>query len=149
MQNPTHHTHTTGESSDAHQPHTEHSHHGHHSMMIADFKKRFYVVLVLTVPIMLLSQMIQHWLNIHISFSGSQYVLLLLSSIVFFYGGLPFLKGWLDEMKTWKPGMMTLIGFAITVAYVYSVATIFGLKGMDFFLGACNAYINHVARALD
>src|SRR5207244_10140886 len=52
---------------------------------------------------------------------------------VFFYGGLPFLKGWFDEMKIWKPGMMTLIGFAITVAYVYSVATILGLKGMDFF----------------
>src|SRR5689334_22775126 len=130
-----HHSHTTNESSDIqqHQPHTEHSHRDHHLMMIADFKKRFYVVLILTIPIMLLSQMIQHWLNFQISFTGSQYVLLALSSIVFFYGGLPFLKGWLDEMKTWKPGMMTLIGFAITVAYVYSVATIFGLKGMDFF----------------
>ena len=112
---------------------TGHGAHDHHAMMIEDFKKRFYVVLVLTIPIMLLSQMIQHWLNIHIRFPGSQYVLLLLSSIVFFYGGWPFLKGWIDEMKTWKPGMMTLIGFAITVAYVYSVATVFGLKGMDFF----------------
>jgi len=109
-------------------------HGGHdHGAMIADFRQKFYVVLVLTIPIMLLSQMIQHWLNIHISFAGSQYVLLLLSSVVFFYGGLPFLRGWLDEMKTWKPGMMTLIGFAITVAYVYSTATVFGLKGMDFF----------------
>jgi len=106
--------------------------HDHHAM-IEDFKKRFYVTLVLTVPIMLLSQMIQHWLNIHISFPGSQYVLLVLSSVVFFYGGLPFLKGWVDEMKIRKPGMMTLIGFAITVAYVYSVATVFGLNGMDFF----------------
>jgi Cu2+-exporting ATPase len=109
--------------------HTGHDHHA----MIEDFRKRFYVVLALTIPIMLLSQMIQQWLNVHISFAGSQHVLLALSSIVFFYGGLPFLKGWLDEMKTWKPGMMTLIGFAITVSYVYSVATIFGLKGMDFF----------------
>jgi Cu2+-exporting ATPase len=112
--------------------HMNHTGHDHHAM-IEDFKKRFYVVLILTVPIMLLSQMIQHWLSIHIRFAGSPYVLLMLSSIVFFYGGLPFLKGWIDEMKTWKPGMMTLIGFAITVAYVYSVATIFGLKGMDFF----------------
>ncbi len=56
-------------------------------MMIGDFKKRFYVVLVLTIPIMLLSEMIQHWLNIHISFPGSKYVLLVLSTIVFFYGG--------------------------------------------------------------
>src|SRR5437762_3999808 len=107
--------------------------HSAHGGMIADFKKRFYVVLVLTIPIMLLSEMIQHWLNIHISFTGSQYILLLLSSIVFFYGGWPFLKGLIDEIKSWKPGMMTLIGFAITVAYVYSVATVFGLRGMDFF----------------
>lgn len=110
-----------------------HAGHDHHKMMIDDFKKRFYAVLVLTVPVMLLSEMIQHWLNIHVSFAGSQYVLLLLSSVIFFYGGLPFLKGWLNEMKAKNPGMMTLIGFAITVAYVYSVATVFGLKGMDFF----------------
>ena len=121
-----------------HEPglHTDHTHHGpghDHSMMIADFRKRFFVVLVLTIPIMLLSKMIQHWLNIDISFSGSKYVLFVLSSIVFFYGGWPFLEGWFDEMKGWKPGMMTLIGFAITVAYIYSVATVFGLNGMDFF----------------
>ena len=110
------------------------NHTGHdHNAMIEDFKKRFYVVLILTVPIMLLSQMVQQWLNIHFSFPGSQYVLLILASVVFFYGGLPFLKGLIDEMKAKNPGMMTLIGFAITVAYVYSVATIFGLKGMDFF----------------
>lgn len=110
-----------------------HTGHDHHAMMIDDFKKRFYIVLILTVPIMLLSEMIQHWLNIHISFPGNQYVLLALSSIVFFYGGMPFLKGWISEMKAKNPGMMTLIGFAITVAYVYSVATVFGLQGMDFF----------------
>jgi Cu2+-exporting ATPase len=117
---------------DHHAPHG-HEGHDHHAMMIADFKKRFYIVLILTIPIMLLSEMIQHWLNIHISFIGSQYVLLTLSSVVFFYGGWPFLKGWVDEIKIWKPGMMTLIGFAISVAYIYSVATVFGLKGMDFF----------------
>ncbi|MEO6539895.1 MAG: copper-translocating P-type ATPase [Ferruginibacter sp.] len=107
--------------------------HDHHTMMIADFKKRFYVMLILTIPIMLLSEMIQHWLNIHISFPGSKYVLLALSSIVFFYGGWPFLKGLVDEVKSKTPGMMFLIGFAITVAYIYSVAIVFGLTGMDFF----------------
>lgn len=112
---------------------TGHAGHDHHAMMIDDFRKRFYVVLLLTVPIMLLSEMIQHWLNIHISFKGSTYLLLVLSSIVFFYGGWPFLQGWWNEMKHRKPGMMTLIGFAITVAYLYSVATVFGLRGMDFF----------------
>ena len=110
-----------------------HPGHDHHAMMIRDFRKRFYVVLVLTIPIMLLSPMIQHWMNVHWEFKGSQYLLSGLSSIVFFYGGWPFLKGWFDEMKSWKPGMMTLIGFAILVAYIYSMATIFGLKGMDFF----------------
>jgi len=116
-----------------HNPPMGHAGHDHHKMMIDDFKKRFYVVLVLTIPIMLLSEMIQHWLNIHISFAGAQYILLFLSSVVFFYGGWPFLKGLVDEVKSWKPGMMTLIGFAISVAYIYSVATVFGLDGMDFF----------------
>lgn len=107
--------------------------HSSHSSGIADFKKRFYVVLILTLPIMLLSEMIQHWLNIHISFPGSKYVLLALSSVVFFYGGWPFLKGLVGEIRVKNPGMMTLIGFAISVAYIYSVATVFGLQGMDFF----------------
>jgi Cu2+-exporting ATPase len=107
--------------------------HNHHAMMITDFRKRFYVVLILTIPIMLLSEMIQHWLNLHISFTGSKYILLALSSVVFFYGGWPFLKGLVDEAKAKNPGMMFLIGFAITVAYIYSVAIVFGLEGMDFF----------------
>jgi Cu2+-exporting ATPase len=104
-----------------------------HTSMIADFKSRFYVVLILTIPIMLLSEMIQHWLNIHISFPGSKYVLLVLSSVVFFYGGWPFLKGLVNEARAKNPGMMFLIGFAISVAYIYSVAIVFGLEGMDFF----------------
>jgi Cu2+-exporting ATPase len=105
----------------------------HHAMMIADFKKRFYVVLALTLPVMLLSVQIQHWLHLDLSFSGSSYLLFAVASVVFVYGGWPFLSGWLSEMKAENPGMMTLIGFAITVAYTYSTATIFGLKGMDFF----------------
>jgi Cu2+-exporting ATPase len=111
------------------------THDGHeaHTSGIADFKKKFYVVLILTIPIMLLSEMIQHWLNIHFSFPGSKYVLFFLSSIVFFYGGWPFLKGLVGEVRAKNPGMMTLVGFAISVAYIYSVATVFGLQGMDFF----------------
>ena len=110
--------------------------HGKHNMrsgMIADFKKRFYVVLALTIPIMLLSEMIQQWLHFNIAFTGSKYMLLSLSTIVFFYGGWPFLKGLVDETKAKNPGMMFLIGFAITVAYTYSAAIVFGLQGMDFF----------------
>lgn len=109
-------------------------HGGHdHAAMINDFKRRFFVVLVLTLPIILLSPMIQQWLGVQWQFAGAMYILFGLSTVVFFYGGWPFLSGWFEEMKTLKPGMMTLIGFAITVAYVYSVATVFGLQGMDFF----------------
>jgi len=111
--------------------------HDHHKMMIADFKRRFYITLILTVPIMLLSHMIQQWLGIEINFKGSQYILFVLSSFVFFYGGMPFLKGLVSEVKNKKPGMMTLIGFAISVAYIYSVAVVFGFPGMDFFWELC------------
>ncbi len=107
--------------------------HDHHAMMIMDFKKRFFVTLILTIPILLLSPMIQHWLDVDWKFAGSGYILFALSTIVYLYGGWPFLKGWYQEMKFWNPGMMTLIGFAISVAYIYSSATVFGLEGMDFF----------------
>jgi len=106
--------------------------HDHHAM-IADYKKRFYVVLFLTIPIMLLSMMIQQFIGVNWQFTGSSYILFALSTVVFFYGGWPFLKGWVNEIKTKNPGMMFLIGFAITVAYIYSVAIVFGLHGMDFF----------------
>lgn len=107
--------------------------HAHHAGMIDDYKKRFYIVLVLGIPIMALSPMIQHWLGIDWSFTGSNYLLLALSTIVFFYGGWPFLTGLVDEVKRRSLGMMTLVGVAITVAYVYSVAIVLGLEGMDFF----------------
>lgn len=109
-------------------------HAGHdHKGMIADFKKRFYIILVLTVPIVLLSPMIQQFIGLRWYFPGSLYLQLALSTVVFFYGGWPFLKGWFYEMKDLGPGMMTLIGFAISVAYFYSAATVFGLKGAGFF----------------
>ena len=107
--------------------------HNHHAMMIADFKKRFYLVLILTIPIMLLSTMIQQLIGVDWQFKGSQYILFALSSVVFFYGGWPFFKGLVTEVKEKNPGMMFLIGFAITTAYIYSVAVVFGLEGMDFF----------------
>lgn len=108
-------------------------HHNHHEMMINDFKRRFFVSLVVTVPLLILSPMIQEWTNISISFLGSNYILFGLASFVYFYGGWPFLKGLIDELKEKKPGMMTLIAMAISVAYIYSTATVFGLSGNDFF----------------
>jgi Cu2+-exporting ATPase len=82
---------------------------------------------------MLLSEMIQHFLGVHWSFSDAPYILFALSTAVYFYGGWPFLRGLAAEVKARTPGMMFLIGFAITVAYIYSAAVVFGLKGADFF----------------
>ena len=107
--------------------------HDHHRMMIADFRKRFWVALILTLPILLLSPMIQRWLGIDWQFPGSKYLLFALSSIVYFYGGWPFIKGFFDEIKSKAPGMMTLIAMAISVAYFYSAATTFGLPGESFY----------------
>lgn len=105
-------------------------HMGHHT---EDFLKRFRICLVLTIPVLLLSEMIQHWFGYHISFAGDRFVLLGLSLIIFLYGGKPFLQGMLREIRQANPGMMTLIGIAILVAFIYSTSVIFGLKGMDFF----------------
>ena len=127
--------------------HSHHQNHGHHSESDSsaagfdkhaghhtpDFLKRFWITLVLSVPVLLLSHMIQQWLGFTIAFQGDKYVLLVLGSIIYFYGGMPFFKGFLGEVKAGAIGMMTLVALAITVAYVYSVAVVFGLPGMDFF----------------
>jgi Cu2+-exporting ATPase len=107
--------------------------HDHHRMMIEDFKKRFWVSLILSIPVLVLSPMIQGFFGFEISFVGSKYVLFILSTIIFFYGGWPFLKGFVNEIKQGAPGMMTLIAVAISVAYFYSTAVVFGLEGKMFF----------------
>jgi Cu2+-exporting ATPase len=109
------------------------NHEDHHEMMIKDFKRRFFISLVVTIPILILSPMIQEWTNISITFPGSHYLLFALATFIYFYGGWPFLKGLVDELKEKKPGMMTLIAMAISVAYLYSTAIVFGLEGNDFF----------------
>ena len=112
------------------------AHGGHnHAAMIADFRRRFWVSLALTIPILLLSPLIQHLLRLEaaLAFTGSSYVLFALSSAVYFYGGWPFLKGLFAELKTRKPAMMTLIALAISVAYFYSSAVVFGVQGEVFF----------------
>ncbi len=130
-----HHRTATAQKHEAHTKKAAHGHegHDHHTMMVDDFKKRFWISLTLTGPVLLLSEMIQYWLGFEIKFSGDKYALMALSSLIFFYGGWPFLKGLVGEIRVKNPGMMTLVGFAISVAYVYSVATVFGLRGMDFF----------------
>lgn len=107
----------------------------HHAHMVADFRKRFWVSLAITVPILFLSPMIQAFLGFEetVAFPGDIYVLWALSSAVFFYGGWPFLKGIFDELAKRQPAMMTLIAVAITTAYVYSSIVVFGLKGKILF----------------
>lgn len=134
----------TKEHNHQHEHHTQMNHggtnpphghmgHDHHKMMIEDFKKRFWISLIVTIPVLILSEMIQMFFGFHLSFVGDKYILFILSSVIFFYGGWPFLKGLRDEIAEKNPGMMTLIAMAITVAYIYSSAIIFGLSGMDFF----------------
>lgn len=108
-------------------------HAGHHEGMIADFRKRFWVVLVMSIPIVILSSMAQMLFGYHLEFTGSNIILFVLSSIVFFYGGFPFLKGAAEEFKARKPGMMMLITLAIVSAYIYSTLTTFGLEGSEFY----------------
>ncbi|MBB6449816.1 Cu2+-exporting ATPase [Geomicrobium halophilum] len=125
----------SGHEHHGHGGHSGHDHHGHgdHGDMMADFRKRFFVTVILAIPIVILSDMIQMFFNYTVAFPGDTAVELILASIVFFYGGWPFLTGLVNEIKDKSPGMMTLISLAITVAYVYSAATVFGLEGMDFF----------------
>ncbi len=116
--------------------HTPHASHSHGEGMMADYKKRLFICLFLTIPVFILTPLVQEALKLDffINFYGEQYILLIISSIVFFYGGYPFFKGFLDEIRNKIPGMMTLITVAISTAYIYSAAVTFGLMGMVFFL---------------
>ncbi|WP_144513259.1 copper-translocating P-type ATPase [Bacillus sp. FJAT-22090] len=115
------------------QTHGNKQNHNHHPHMVEDFKVRFYISLVITIPILILSPMIQMFLGVDLRFDGDMYILLALSTFVFFYGGWPFLVGAKAEFKKHNPGMMTLISLAISVAYVYSTASVFGFAKNDFF----------------
>lgn len=113
--------------------HLNHNHHDHHAMMVEDFKKRFFISVILAVPILFLSPMIQEFLGVDLRFSGDSYLLFGLATILLIYGGKPFFSGSKDELRDKSPAMMTLIALAITVAYVYSSATVFFIQGNDLF----------------
>ena len=110
-----------------------HQGHGAHGDMLQDFKRRLIVSIILTVPVLVLSHHIQLFFGFSLRFPGSEILLFLLASVVYLYGGYPFFVGFKDELKKRLPGMMTLVAVAITVAYLYSSAVVFGLSGMDFF----------------
>ncbi|MBD3345155.1 MAG: copper-translocating P-type ATPase [Chitinivibrionales bacterium] len=111
------------------------NHQGHHKHMVEDFKHRFWISLALTVPVLALSPLIQGFIGVREAwrFPGDSFLLFGFSSLIFVYGGWPFVKGLYNEMKKLQPGMMTLIGLAITVAYGYSALVTFGLEGKVFY----------------
>jgi Cu2+-exporting ATPase len=114
-----------------HDAHAGHDKHAGHS--VAMFRDRFWLSLLLTLPVVFYSEMIQEWFGYTApTFPGSEWVAPVLGTIIFFYGGSPFLKGAVQEARDRQPGMMLLIGMAITVAFVASVATTLGWFELDF-----------------
>lgn len=103
---------------DNHESHNQHSGHAHHH---GNFKAKFFVSLIFAIPIILLSPMMGVKLPFQFTFPGSEWVVLILGTILFFYGGKPFLSGGKDEIAAKKPGMMTLVALGISVAYIYSL----------------------------
>lgn len=113
-----------------HESHDHDKHAGHNPDM---FKKKFWLSFVLTIPVLIFSETIQELFNYTApTFPGSEWIPAILGTIIFFYGGLVFLKSAKAELAARQPGMMTLISLAITVAFGYSIAVSFGLEGMDF-----------------
>src|SRR5262245_4532876 len=106
-----------------------------HRAMVQDFRNRFWIAILITIPILLLTPSIQSFLGIKswFAFKGDIYILFVLSSFIYLYGGWPFIQGLLSELKKLRPGMMTLIAVAISTAYFYSVLVVFGLTGEIFF----------------
>lgn len=125
--------HSHNEDHKQHENHENYTHTQHHRMMIRDFRKRFYITLVLSIPVLALSELIQRFLGYSFQFTGDGILVFVIATVIFIYGGWPFLKGLVDELKSKAPGMMTLIGLAITVAYAYSAAVTFGLQGTPFY----------------
>ncbi|HHM3816943.1 TPA: heavy metal translocating P-type ATPase [Staphylococcus aureus] len=104
-----------------HDNHASHDHHSGHAHHHGNFKVKFFVSLIFAIPIILLSPLMGVNLPFQFTFPGSEWVVLILSTILFFYGGKPFLSGGKDEIATKKPGMMTLVALGISVAYIYSL----------------------------
>jgi Cu2+-exporting ATPase len=114
--------------------HTDHEAHADHTGHEQMFRQRFWVSLVLSIPVLLFSPTIQELLGFTMPvFTGSQWIAPIFAIIVFMYGGLPFLRMAVPELQNRQPGMMTLISLAISVAFVYSLAALFLPNSMTFF----------------
>jgi Cu2+-exporting ATPase len=114
---------------------TSQGHHEHHEHMVQDFKKRFWITLILTAPILALSPTLHSLFGLKglADFTGRYLILFGLGTAIFVYGGWPFLTGLVNELKKKQPGMMTLIGMAVCVAYIYSSLVALGMPGKVFF----------------
>ncbi|CAM5531669.1 hypothetical protein RLIN73S_00153 [Rhodanobacter lindaniclasticus] len=135
-----------GADGDAHAGHDKHAGHS-----VASFRDKFWLTLLLTIPTLIWSGMIQHWFDYTAPlFPGSAYIPAVFGTIVYFYGGWPFLRGGYHELRNRLPGMMTLISLAITVAFLYSALVTLGVVvGTGPVVGAGDAGGDHVARPLD
>lgn len=117
----------------AHHGHAGGGHDKHAGHSVAMFRDRFWLSLLLTLPVVFFSEMIQEWFGYSSpTFPGSDWVAPVLGTVIFVYGGAPFLKGAVQEARDRQPGMMLLIGMAITVAFVASAATTFGWFDLEF-----------------
>lgn len=112
------HQHHSHQGHENHEDRDNHSDHAHHH---GNFKSKFFISLIFAIPITILSPMMGVKLPFQVSFTGSDWIVLILATILFFYGGKPFITGAKDEILSKKPGMMTLVTLGISVAYIYSL----------------------------
>ncbi len=126
---PDHMTHEEHGDREEHGRHEEHGGHEGHAEM---FRRLFWANLALAVPVLVFSAQIQEWLNFDLSFPGSSWIAPLLGTVIYVYGGRPFLTGGYDEAKQRQPGMMLLIALAITVAFGASVLSLTDILDLEF-----------------
>ena len=131
--NTSHKGHSTLQGKEKEKNNVNNSSHNHHEHMIIEYKKRFFISIILTIPVLILSPMIQEIIGFRVSIIGDKYILFGISTIIFIYGGWLFLKGSIEEINNRNPGMMTLISMAILVAYFYSSLSLFIIVGKSFF----------------
>lgn len=131
---PSHSAHSGHEMHDSASAQNEHASHTDHSGHEDVFRKKFWVSLALSIPVLLYTPMLQMWFGFKMpEFMGSQWILPLFAVIVFVYGGVPFIQMAVPEIRNRQPGMMLLISLAISVSFVYSLAALFFNLGEGFF----------------
>ena len=111
------------------------SHKAGHAGMVDDYRRRFWLALALTIPVLVLSPMVRDFVGQGMArlLAGEEWIALSLSSVIYFWAGWPFLKGAGPEIRAGRPGMMTLVALAISTAYFYSAAVTLGLPGGEPF----------------